>query len=369
MHPDAAASAPERNSLRRSRRSPTGEPGAGQYLLPVENTVTPVDADLINNIQRRPYRERFAILLNELGTGLTARSEDIQEIVVRANPALKEFDEFLKILADQNKELEALTKNADTVLTALAREKRSVANFFVQSRIAAQVTAEERVDFERNLQKFPPFLRQLGPFMDSFEELSSAMAPVVSDLRVSAKDVSRFLVALGPFSNSSTAALKSLGDTADVSRPIIVGALPVAKELAAFTSQARTVTSNLRKLFTSIQSGGGIERLLDTLYYLTLSSNGFDSIGHYLRNNLIVTICSGYALTPTAGCSANFQAASSSSAASSSAAPKATASGLLDLLGLSDKPRRDRKAKERSGDTQEKSAPQQGSTGPGARAG
>src|SRR6188472_1603877 len=70
------------------QKIPDGQPGAGQRLLPVENTVTPVDADLINNIQRRPYRERFAILLNELGTGLAARAEDIQVLVKRANPAL-----------------------------------------------------------------------------------------------------------------------------------------------------------------------------------------------------------------------------------------------------------------------------------------
>src|SRR4029434_9843705 len=99
--------------------------------------------------------------------------------------------------------------------------------------------------------------------MDRFDALSSAMAPVISDLRVSAPDLSRFLVALGPFSRASTAALTSLGDTADVSRPIIVNALPVVKQVDAFTSQAKTVASNARRLFTSIQKGGGIERLLD----------------------------------------------------------------------------------------------------------
>jgi ABC-type transporter Mla subunit MlaD len=340
------------------QKIPDGQPGAGQHLLSVENTTTPVDADLINNIQRRPYRERFSILLNELGTGLAARGQDIQVLIKRANPALKEFDEFLKILADQNKELEQLTKNADTVLTAWAKEKKSTADFFVQSRVAAQVTAEERRDFERNLEKFPPFLRELGPFMDRFEALSSAMAPVVSDLRASAPDLSRFLVALGPFSRSSTAALKSLGNTADLARPILVNAEPVVKELAAFTSQGRRVAKNARLLFTSIQKGGGVERLVDTLYYLTLSTNGFDEIGHYLRNNLIVTTCSGYAITPTVGCSANFQSAGSSSAtATSSAAPRATASRLIDLLGLSDKP----KSKKKKG-----GAKQESSTGTGS---
>jgi ABC-type transporter Mla subunit MlaD len=320
------------------QKIPDGQPGAGQRLLPVESTVTPVDADLINNIQRRPIRERFSILLNELGTGLAARGEDIKELIERGNPALKEFDEFLKILADQNKELGELTRNADTVLTALARERRSVADFFVQSGIAARATAERRRDLERNFQKFPAFLRELKPFMDRFDGLSSAMAPVISDLRVSAKDLSRFLIALGPFSRSSTAALQSLGDTADVGRAALVAAEPVVRQLGSFTSQARQVARNLRLLFTSINDGKGIERLMDLFFYITMSTNGFDEIGHYLRNNLIVTICSGYAITPTSGCSANFAPAGASSAsgatARSSASTRATTRGLLDLLGL-----------------------------------
>src|SRR3954447_390970 len=44
-------------------------PGAGQYLLPVENTTKPVDLDLINNITREPQQARLRIILNELGTG------------------------------------------------------------------------------------------------------------------------------------------------------------------------------------------------------------------------------------------------------------------------------------------------------------
>src|SRR4051794_35892812 len=44
--------------------------GKGQYLLPVEQTRRPVDLDLVNNIMRLPYRERFSVIVNELGTGL-----------------------------------------------------------------------------------------------------------------------------------------------------------------------------------------------------------------------------------------------------------------------------------------------------------
>jgi ABC-type transporter Mla subunit MlaD len=352
------------------RKIPDGQPGAGQRLLPVESTSTPVDADLINNIQRRPFRERFSILLNELGAGLAARAEDIQEVIRRGNPALREFDEFLAILAGQNKMLGRLTKDADEVLTALSRKRRELADFFVQSGIAAEATAEKRVDLERNFERFPRFLRQLRPFMDRFEALSAQMAPVVSDLRVAAPDLSRFLIALGPFSQSSNVAIKSLGRTADIGRTALVNAKPVAESLARFTKKGRGVADDLATLFTSLDQHRGIERFLDTLYYVALSTNGFDSIGHYLRNNLVVTICSGYVTTPTVGCSANFVGAGASSSsnplATSSSLPRAVASGLLRVLGESDRPRRKPKRPEPKPQATERrpaKAPQQRSSG------
>ncbi|MEA2334654.1 MAG: hypothetical protein QOG40_1144, partial [Solirubrobacteraceae bacterium] len=41
--------------------------GSGQYLLPVANTHSPVDVDLLGDISRLPVRQRFTILINELG--------------------------------------------------------------------------------------------------------------------------------------------------------------------------------------------------------------------------------------------------------------------------------------------------------------
>jgi phospholipid/cholesterol/gamma-HCH transport system substrate-binding protein len=250
--------------------------------------------------------------------------------------------------------LERLTKDADTVLTAWARKSKETANFFVQSRIAARATAEERVDFERNFQKFPAFLRQLRPFMQRFGALSEAMAPVISDLRASAPDLSRFLVALGPFSRSSTAALKTLGQTADIGRPILVNAKPVAERIAEFTSRGRKVVRNLSRLFTSIDQHKGIERLMDTLFYITMSTNGFDELGHYLRNALIVTACAAYATTHAIACTANFDrpAAAASAFASANRPVSWTVRQLTKALG------RDRnKDKARKSRASDKAAP------------
>ncbi len=59
-----------------------------------------MDIDLIGNINRLPYRQRLAIIINEFGTALAGRGDDLNEAIHRANPALRETDKVLAILAE-----------------------------------------------------------------------------------------------------------------------------------------------------------------------------------------------------------------------------------------------------------------------------
>jgi len=108
-------------------------PGEGQYLLPVSQTTKPVDLDLINNITREPQQARLSIILSELGTGVAGRGSDLNEVIRRANPALKEVDKVLEILASENDTLERLAVDGDRVLAPLARERRHVSSALANS--------------------------------------------------------------------------------------------------------------------------------------------------------------------------------------------------------------------------------------------
>ena len=63
------------------RKIPDGLDDAGKHLLPLANTSAPVDIDLINNIMRLPYRQRFSILLSDLGAGFAGRGQDLNELI------------------------------------------------------------------------------------------------------------------------------------------------------------------------------------------------------------------------------------------------------------------------------------------------
>src|SRR5262249_32177677 len=123
-------------------------PGEGQYLLPLENNGTTVDLDLVQNIQRLPYRDRFRLILNSLGAGLAGRGQDLGEGIARATPALRAPDQVLKTLAEQNQQLASLATNGDTVLKPLADNRQHITGFFHNAAISGQATAERSADLE-----------------------------------------------------------------------------------------------------------------------------------------------------------------------------------------------------------------------------
>src|SRR3954447_21448327 len=156
--------------------------GKGQYLLPVQNTTRSVDLDLINNVMRLPYRQRLSLVVSELGTGVAGRGNELNQVVRRADPALKQVDRVLALLGSQNKVLSDLARNSDTALTPLAAQRKHVASFIDPSSKVAQATAERSADLEADIQRLPPFLRQLRPTMQRIGSLSDEATPVLSDL-------------------------------------------------------------------------------------------------------------------------------------------------------------------------------------------
>jgi virulence factor Mce-like protein len=302
--------------------------GKGQYLLPVSNTSRPVDIDLVGNVLRLPYRQRFTILLNEFGAALAGRGDDLRQVIRNADPALKETDRVLAILAKQNEVLAKLAKDSDQALAPLAAKRNQVADFIQQANTVAQATAERRKDLEAGIQRLPATLQQLKPTLKELGSLSDQFAPVLEDLHSVAPDVNRFIEQLGPFSEAGTPALQSLGSAAEVGRPALLQSRPIIKKLGTLASSGKPLASDLKDLTASLKGSGGVERLMDFLFYTASSINGYDQTGHYLRAQLLINLCSTYKTVGTADCAANFVKpdASAASASASSATAPATAS-------------------------------------------
>jgi len=304
------------------KQIPDGEPGAGQYLLPVENNSTSVDPDLINNINQLTYAQRFRLILNELGAGLAGRGEDIEEVVRRANPVLRDVDRVLGILNAQRDQLAQLTADSAQILGPLARERRSVAGFFANAGAAAQASTEEGSSIEASFQKLPAFLRELRGTMRSFEYFSEAGTPVSESLAKAAPSLTQATRALTPFSAASTVSLKSLGANGEVAGPKIRAGDPVIKKIRDLANSGASPTTELANFLVSAKKTKGFDGIADLIYNSAAATNEFDAYGHFTRSLTALTNCLDYVTAPTSGCSANFNGPGSSTVTSSAAAAR-----------------------------------------------
>src|SRR4051794_15599432 len=306
------------------KKIPDGEPGAGEYLLPLGNNGTSVDPDLINDIYTLPYAQRFRLILNELGGGLAGRGEDIQVLVKRANPVLRDVDRLFGILSAQRNQLAQLASNSEEILGPLSRERSHVAGFFTNAGAAAEASSENGPELEEALQKFPTFLSEFRKTMVSLKGFSDAGTPLFEDFGTAAPSLTDATRTLTPFSEALTVSLKSLGKAGEASGPYFAEADPVVRKARDLAESGVVPTTELAKLLVNLNKTGGWDGLTELIYGTGASLNGFDKYGHFGRTRVTLSSCVEYIAAPVGysggGCTSRFNGPNSSETAETSGA-------------------------------------------------
>jgi virulence factor Mce-like protein len=283
--------------------------------VPVEQTSSTIPTDLVNDIMRRPYRERLRLLITELGTGLAGRPDDLQEVLRRAHPGLRETSRVLGILGNQNRVIKDFITNSDTVVTELEKNKKDVVRWVHEAGDAAEISATRRKELRAQFQRFPEFLDELRPTMARLGEMADEQTPLLADLQRAAPDLDTFFTRLGPFADASRPAVRSLGEMGAVGtkafhegkqevaelRRLAVNAPPFAKPLRQFL---QTIDDRKRAIETDVRAkassppapdpthisgeGGftGMEAVWNYFFWQTLSINMLDDDAHMLRASL-----------------------------------------------------------------------------------
>jgi virulence factor Mce-like protein len=271
-------------------------PGA---VIPVSHTSSTVAPDLVNNVLRKPFRERFSIIVNELGAAVAGNGQNLNDAIRRASPALRETDRVLGILATQNKVLGNLVKNGDQVIGDLAGNKRNVQRWIGEARDTAKASAERQQQLAAGFRKLPGFLEQLRPTMAALGAAADQQTPALQKLSASSGQLEHFFKNLGPFAKASRPAFHALGDASRTGDRAVKAAGPVVSQLNTFSSGTPELGKNLAIILEHLDNrdhaveadprspGGkgytGLEALLEYVYDQVMSVNVYDANVHVLK--------------------------------------------------------------------------------------
>jgi phospholipid/cholesterol/gamma-HCH transport system substrate-binding protein len=296
-------------------------PGVGKALkkgstIPVTKTASTIPPDLVGNILRLPYRQRLRIIISELGSAVAGRDSDLNETLRRAVPALRETDNLLAVLAEQNRVIADLTTNADTVVTALADNRANVGRWVTEAKNAAAASAERSSDIQGSFQRLPGFLEELRPTMVSLGRVADEQTPALQDLNASRKQLTRFFNDLGPFADASRPSIRSLGEASVVGDQAGKSAKPTIQLLKNFAAQAPEVGKNLSIILNDLDDPHravehdpraaaatgrpapagwtGLEALLQYVFNQEQSTNVFDKNAYILKVALFGGDCAPY---------------------------------------------------------------------------
>ncbi|MDP9384446.1 MAG: MlaD family protein, partial [Actinomycetota bacterium] len=285
-------------------------------VVPVEQTETTIPPDLVQSVLRRPYRERFALIFNELGAGFAGRGPDVNETIRRAIPALNQTDRVLKMLADNRAQLQSLNRNAAVVLDELADRRTDVTDFISEARDAASASAERRTDLATTFRRFPGFLSELRPTLANLATTAEEQTPALNDLNASADELTSFFNRLGPFADASRPALESLGEASKTGTQAARAARPTIAQIRELTRGSGELSNNLAIVLEHLEDrrnavekdrdspGGegytGLEALLQYPFDQSQAINIFDQRGYLLKLLILENECSDYTNARTA---------------------------------------------------------------------
>ncbi len=291
--------------------------------IPASHTQSTIPADLVQNIMRLPYRQRFSIIVNELGAAVAARSEDLQTALRRADPALAQTDNLLALLASDAHTIQQLNVNADSVITALANSSTSVQRFIEEANRTATISATQAPAIEASWKKLPAFLEQLKPALQKLGAAADAQVPVFQNLNAASANLTTFFHELAPFSRESVPSLKSLGQASAVGKPAVQAAQAPVAHLNQFAKPTPELAQNLSIVLNALDAhkrtasaggpiepdprspnGGkgysGLEGVLMYVFNITNAIDYYGPWGHMLGVDAFTSpTCSPYATPET----------------------------------------------------------------------
>jgi ABC-type transporter Mla subunit MlaD len=278
----------------------------GAPTVPLARNEVPVDLDLVFASLRMPYRQRLALIVNELGTGLAGRPRELNDAIRLANPALGETRRVLEILDSDRARLGRLIDASDQVIAELARRRGDVQDFIARAGQVGDAVASRRGDLDLALRRLPPMLGELEPAAADLASLSREARPVVADLREAAPGVRALAADLGPLNDAARPALVRLADMSGTGRRAVRAATPVAELLKPVTRGLRPVAVQARALLESMRERGVVEGLQGYAYFGALATARFDRYSHILPSYQIGLTCNLPAKEPAPGCDAHF---------------------------------------------------------------
>jgi ABC-type transporter Mla subunit MlaD len=275
----------------------------------VSHTTEPVSLIDLFNTFNLPTRQRLTLLLNELGIATAARGQDLNQILLRANPTLALARQAISILLSQQSQLRTLIDSTATIAAEGAGHAGALRTFLDRASALSALTANHHSALAQGIKRLPGLLLAARPALTQLDSVARNGTPLLTQLKAAAPTLEQVSRDLKPFVAAANPGLARLGGALRVAIPALHQSLPLLGHLESYASRSLASTELSGKLYKNLQQHGFVEGFLSVAYYVATSLARYDSTSHLLPLLLMAPHngkCGRYATTPVSGCSAHY---------------------------------------------------------------
>jgi phospholipid/cholesterol/gamma-HCH transport system substrate-binding protein len=220
--------------------SPNGRKLPDGATLPRGQIAPTVQLDQILSTFDPKTRQAFETWMQQQGTALTGRGQDLNAALAELYPFATNVDSVLAVLNRDSAATSTLLNDGGQVFSSIARSPSALQQLIVNANGAFSATAAQSTALAQTIQAFPPFLvatkatvdrvarfaRTTKPLVDELRPSAVQLAPTLRSLAVLAPQLKSLLVNLGPLTSASKAGVPALENFLDASVPLLTRATP-----------------------------------------------------------------------------------------------------------------------------------------------
>jgi ABC-type transporter Mla subunit MlaD len=268
-------------------RGNLAHPAPTGYVIPASRVTVSTDLDQVLGVLDASTRTRLAILIDEAGTALTGRRQDLSTILAQLPPTLQSADALLSGLVSDNHTLAHLVDTSDQFISETNARRTQLAGLVDRAGQAAVSVEARRSQLAQTLARAPGTLAELHSFLDRLQATAAPLGPAATDLAATAPAASAALAQVGPFVGAATPALHEattvaprLTELATRATPVLAQANPTVASLATFSGALAPVSTIL---------DGSVDNILAVVDNWSRAIQFRDGLSHVFRGEASIT--------------------------------------------------------------------------------
>jgi ABC-type transporter Mla subunit MlaD len=221
-----------------------GTPSAGvagpNYVIPINQTTSPVNLSAVMNIFQPDVRTQLYNLLDQFGNGLSDRGYMLKKAFALAAPFIKIAGNVANQLAVRASETKEFVHNASTLSATLASRSTQLHQFVdAGTRTLEALSTEGGAPLRQTLSELGSSLNTVDATWQSLRVLLPGAKAAVNSVQPVADDLSNGLTNLKRFSVAARPALAKLQRPVTQLTPLADALSPVAKDLSTSVTRIK----------------------------------------------------------------------------------------------------------------------------------